>query len=188
MRKFNHFNIIAPFYDRIIKAGQIDIILSKIVQFNNGLFLDAGGGTGRISKEFVNMAKGVIVADNSWRMLIQAKSNQNLIPLCTNVELLPFFNEAFDLVFLIDALHHITKQKSAILELWRVVRPGGCLLIQEPDIETLAGKAIAFFEKILLMKSHFLTSRKILDVLINERCKCVLEKIDNSFYIIAIKN
>jgi len=69
--------------------------------------------------------------------------------------LLPFYDEVFDLVFLVDVLHHITKQRLAIIELWRVVRAGGCLIIQEPDIETLAGKTIAFFEKILLMKSNF---------------------------------
>jgi demethylmenaquinone methyltransferase/2-methoxy-6-polyprenyl-1,4-benzoquinol methylase len=41
------------------------------------------------------------------------------------------------------------------------VSPGGRLIIEEPDIRTFPVKIIALFEKITLMRSHFLTPLQI---------------------------
>jgi len=46
-------------------------------------------------------------------------------------------------------------------ELWRVLAPGGRILIVEPDIRKVYAKLIAIGEKLLLMRSHFLTEGEI---------------------------
>ena len=40
--------------------------------------------------------------------------------------------------------------------MFRVLKPGGVLVIEEPDIRTFGVKLIALAEKLLLMRSHFL--------------------------------
>ncbi len=56
---------------------------------------------------------------------------------------------------MMDALHHMSFQKQAIGELWRVLKPGGRIVIIEPDIRRFVVKLIAIGEKIILMESHF---------------------------------
>jgi demethylmenaquinone methyltransferase/2-methoxy-6-polyprenyl-1,4-benzoquinol methylase len=45
--------------------------------------------------------------------------------------------------------------------MFRVLKPGGMLIIEEPDIRTFGVKLIALAEKMLLMRSHFLTPDQI---------------------------
>jgi demethylmenaquinone methyltransferase/2-methoxy-6-polyprenyl-1,4-benzoquinol methylase len=41
-------------------------------------------------------------------------------------------------------------------ELVRVLKPGGRLVIEEPDLRTTGTKIIAILEKIALMQTHFI--------------------------------
>ena len=58
-------------------------------------------------------------------------------------------------------LHHVNDQVETASEFWRIVKPGGRIVIQEPDIRTFSVKLIAVAEKLTLMRSHFLTPQKI---------------------------
>ena len=62
---------------------------------------------------------------------------------------------------MIDALHHVINQRQTGKELWRVLAPGGRLVIVEPDIHKFSVKMLALGEKLLLMRSHFLTGEEI---------------------------
>ena len=46
--------------------------------------------------------------------------------------------------------------------MWRVLKPGGRIIIEEPDIHHWAVKLIALGEKLALMRSHFLDADEIL--------------------------
>ena len=46
---------------------------------------------------------------------------------------------AFDAAFMVDVLHHIPAWKNAVMEICRVLRPGGVLLLEETSKETLDG-------------------------------------------------
>jgi demethylmenaquinone methyltransferase/2-methoxy-6-polyprenyl-1,4-benzoquinol methylase len=59
---------------------------------------------------------------------------------------------------MMDALHHVRDQHLTASELWRVLTPGGRIVIVEPDIRKPMVKIIALGEKLLLMRSHFLSS------------------------------
>jgi ubiquinone/menaquinone biosynthesis C-methylase UbiE len=64
-------------------------------------------------------------------------------------------------VVMVDALHHVSNQCLTVNELWRVLAPGGRIVIIEPDIDKPVTKLIALIEKILMMRSHFLSGEKI---------------------------
>ena len=68
-----------------------------------GMLLDAGGGTGRIAEAISNLVTIVVVADSLYEMLRQAADKGCIVPLCTYSETLPFPDESFERVIMVDA-------------------------------------------------------------------------------------
>lgn len=161
MPLLDHFGLIAPFYDRIFSPGERGELIEKIDLPINGILLDAGGGTGRISQFFRDKAERIVIADLSYDMLLQANDKKGLYTVCSHTESLPFQDSFFDRIIMIDALHHVCDQAETAKELMRVLKPGGKILIEEPDINRLGVKALAVAEKLLGMRSHFLSPVEI---------------------------
>jgi len=120
-----------------------------------GALLDAGGGTGRISKALQGMATSVVVADISLAMLRQATSKNGLEVVCSQTEALPFTAASFARVVIVDAFHHVCDQEKTAAELWRVLSPGGRIVIEEPDIRVWMVKLVAVLERLAFMRSAF---------------------------------
>lgn len=163
MAPFNHFDFLSTFYDRFIKPSDTSRFSVLAGLPTNGLLLDAGGGTGRKSFPLLPMVKGIIIADSSMGMLSQASKKGGLITICCETEQLPFENDSFERVIMVDALHHVEDYRSTAKELWRLVKPGGRILIEEPDIRSRSVKIIALIEKLTLMRSHFIPPQEIAD-------------------------
>jgi len=70
----------------------------------------------------------VIVADASRGMLAQARQ-KDLAAASADTERLPFPDESFDRVLMVDALHHVVHQGETVCELYRVLKQGGRLVI-----------------------------------------------------------
>jgi ubiquinone/menaquinone biosynthesis C-methylase UbiE len=157
---FDHFDIIAGIYNRTAQFSAPPELLEVLNLPFDGLLLDAGGGTGRVAESLRKMVRQVFVADISRGMLKHA-SVKSLLATCAPVEKLPFASGVIDRVIMVDALHHVFDQEQAILELWRVLAPGGRIVIIEPNIHKFGVKLIAVAEKILLMRSHFLPAERI---------------------------
>ena len=160
MPAFDHFAAIAPLYARITysKTDMMREVASLPVQ---GTLLDVGGGTGRVASAIRNLVDEIIVADVSLGMLRKAPLSA-LKPVCGNSETLPFADNSFERVIMVDALHHVIDHALSVNEMLRVLKPGGVLVIEEPDIRTFGVKLIALAEKLLLMRSHFLTPNEIM--------------------------
>lgn len=161
MPELDHFGWLAPFYDRLIKPRQADPLHAIAGLPVTGRLLDAGGGTGRIAQNLVQLAGEVIVADLSRRMLKEASKKDSLRAVNSLSECLPFADGAFERIIMVDALHHVCDQDQTAGELYRVLSPGGRLVIEEPDLRHWAVKLIAFGEKLALMHSHFLSPPRI---------------------------
>ena len=156
---FDHFSAIAPIYARatyssLIKMREVAGLPTK------GRLLDIGGGTGRVSSALLSEVDEVVIADVSMGMLDQTH-RPTLKPVCSHSEFLPFPNDSFERVIMVDALHHVIDQPASAREMLRVLKPGGRIVIEEPDINTFGVKLIALAEKLLLMRSHFLSPVQI---------------------------
>lgn len=57
----------------------------------------------------------------------------------------------------------------------RVFKPGGRIVIQEPDIKTFGVKLIAIAEKLLLMRSHILPADSIAALFPGMKTNIILE-------------
>jgi ubiquinone/menaquinone biosynthesis C-methylase UbiE len=153
---FDHFDILAPIYDRAIPFSQLEAML-KIAELPvDGILLDAGGGTGRVSAGLRPYVRGAFVVDFSSGMLAQARE-KGLMAVQSPAEKLPFGEGTFERIIMVDALHHVHEQAKTIAELWRVLKAGGCLVIEEPDVRTWQVKILAIVEKLALMRSHFIS-------------------------------
>ena len=165
---FDHFAAIAPIYARVTysKKDAMRVMASLPIQ---GRLLDVGGGTGRVASAIREYVDEIIIADVSFGMLAHSPradsstgSDLCFRPVCGASETLPFADNSFERVIMVDALHHVIHHANSAHEMLRVLKPGGVLVIEEPDIRTFAVKLIAIAEKLLLMRSHFLAPDAIL--------------------------
>lgn len=161
MPVFDHFGLIARFYDRAIPLRNVEHVIQYIGLPIEGRLLDAGGGTGRVAQALRHYAQQVVVSDLSLGMLRQGKSKNGLQFTCAHTEHLPFPDDTFERVIMVDALHHVCNHQETANEMWRVLKPGGRIVIEEPDIRQFSVKFIALAEKLALMRSHFIPVERI---------------------------
>lgn len=153
---FDHFRLVAPIYEHVFGGvSSHESVARRLALPVDGWLLDAGGGTGRVSQNLRPQTSGVIVADASHGMLRQSRAKDGLHPVHSQVERLPFPDGHFARIVIVDAFHHFFDYAAAATELWRVLAPGGRLVIQEPNIARWPIKLIALGEKLLLMRSKF---------------------------------
>jgi ubiquinone/menaquinone biosynthesis C-methylase UbiE len=172
----DHFGFLAPFYDRVIPPPDLNRLRDRLLLPVAGRMLDAGGGTGRVSSQLRQLVDEVIISDLSASMLKQAQVKGQLQPAQAHAERLPFLDASFDRVVVVDALHHFCNQRAALGDLLRVLKPGGRLVIEEPDIHRLVVKFVALGEKIALMRSRFYSAEQIRDMVALHGFSAVIER------------
>ena len=98
---------------------------------------DLGAGEGLISQLLARNAKQVWCIDNSPRMvevgteLARKNDLSNLTYKVGDIEQVPLPDESVDLAILSQALHHAIHPQRAVDEAYRILKPGGQLLILE---------------------------------------------------------
>lgn len=183
----DHFGLIAPFYDRAIPLKHAERLIDLANLPVNGLLLDAGGGTGRVAQALQKMVSSIIVADLSSAMLRQVRTKNGLHPVRSCTEKLAFTDGTFDRIIMIDALHHVFNHQETVFELWRVLKPGGRMVIEEPDIRKFGAKLVAVAEKMLLMRSHFVSPEAICTMFTQQRAQCWIEEDGFNAWVIIDK-
>jgi demethylmenaquinone methyltransferase/2-methoxy-6-polyprenyl-1,4-benzoquinol methylase len=113
--------------------------------------LDLAGGTGDLAAKFsriVGETGQVTLADINHSMLMVGKEKltnmgimSNLNYVQANAEALPFPDNHFDLVTMAFGLRNVTEKSNALASIFRVLKPGGRLLVLEfskPSSELLS--------------------------------------------------
>lgn len=103
--------------------------------------LDLAGGTGDLAKVFAGQVgeRGhVVLADINLSMLQQGRTRLvdagiagNLSITQVNAECLPFADATFDLITIAFGLRNVTDKDAAIASMYRVLKPGGKLMVLE---------------------------------------------------------
>ena len=120
-------------------------------------------------------------------MLRQAAVKGGMVPLCTYSETLPFPDESFERVIMVDALHHVYNHARTAAELWRVVKPGGRIVIEEPNIQNPTVWVVAILEKVGLMRSHFISPQRIAKLFSESLARVFVKKNGYTAWIIVEK-
>jgi ArsR family transcriptional regulator len=132
-----HFNLVA---DRLGRnycpgrsweaIGQMLFLLTPRVRI-----ADLGAGDGTLSRLLARQAESVHCVDNSPRMvqlgraLAKKEHLRNLTYVLGNIEKVPLPDRSIDLALLSQALHHAENPRQALTEAFRILKPGGRLLI-----------------------------------------------------------
>lgn len=158
-----HFNLIAPLYEKVFGQNLATDWSTLLDIKHPGILLDAGGGTGRISKVILKLHPDmrVVVADESAGMLKEAARTNLFHTVLCKTEDLPFKQEGFSRIVMVDAFHHVKDHRKTLNEMWRVLDQDGLAVIEEPDIQKPFVMLLAAAEKLLLMRSKFLSSQAI---------------------------
>jgi demethylmenaquinone methyltransferase/2-methoxy-6-polyprenyl-1,4-benzoquinol methylase len=172
----DHFDLIAPIYDLAMGSGHPKMLQRVLKLPTNGWILDAGGGTGRVSSYLTNLVEHVVVCDLSFKMLLQAKRKSDLMPIRSHAEQLPFEANTFDRILVVDALHHFCDPYKSLQDLIRVLKPGGRLLVEEPDIRSFPVKVIALAERLLGMNSRFFLPETLLSMVSTPGITSIVKK------------
>jgi demethylmenaquinone methyltransferase/2-methoxy-6-polyprenyl-1,4-benzoquinol methylase len=187
MPLLDHFGFLAPIYDRVISPPSDDTIARMAKLPIDGLLLDAGGGTGRIASRLTDLTGGIVLLDASLPMLRQAQTKGGLLPLTGATERLPFDDGEFERIIMVDVYHHVEHQRGSLKECWRVLRPGGVLVIEEPDIRLGVVKLVALAEKLALMRSHFQSGEEIAEALESLGGEVRVVRDRPNFWVVARK-
>ena len=171
----DHFDFLASIYDKLIGPPDLHPLQDLLKLPANGWMLDAGGGTGRVSAGLRPYLRGVVVCDSSVPMLQKSVGKSDISPIKGDVAQLPFSNDSFDRVLVVDALHHFKDPETAIEEFQRILKPGGRIVIEEFNIKRFAVKIIAWAEKLALMGSRFFSPFEIKEMLIANRFSTHIE-------------
>jgi len=96
---------------------------------------DLGAGEGTFSQLLARRAKKVIAVDNSVKMveygaeLARKHGVKNLEYRQGDIEDVPIRKASVDLAFFSQALHHARHPQQAVAEAWRILKPGGRIVV-----------------------------------------------------------
>ncbi|HOQ09126.1 MAG TPA: class I SAM-dependent methyltransferase [Syntrophomonadaceae bacterium] len=124
---------------------ETEAALKLFSPYPNQPVLDAGCGTGNFSIKLAQMGSKVTGIDISEDMLSLARNKASLLNLDIqflkmDLHSLDFPDGSFAGVFSMAAWEFVTEPERAFAELWRVLRPGGQLLIGTINRESPWGK------------------------------------------------
>ncbi len=96
--------------------------------------LDLGCGFGTYTKFFKDLGYSVIGTDVTSEYLKKAKIEHNEIDFLRMTAMrLAFKDNSFDIIYLIEMLEHVPDDEEVLKEAYRILRPGGAMMITVPN-------------------------------------------------------
>jgi ubiquinone/menaquinone biosynthesis C-methylase UbiE len=108
------------------------MLLRKHSNKRSGDVLDLGCGTGAVMASATEFSESVTGLDMSDRALEYAHQRELSGLTQADGTLLPFSDASFDAIVALDIFEHIEKDDLAFAEAYRVLRPGGILVLSVP--------------------------------------------------------
>jgi len=102
-----------------------------------GLYLDIGAGTGEDARAVAECAQAAVVGiDTSRTMMLEAKKRGLRTVAVGLADALPFADRSFDGCWADRTFQHLLHPESALDEIIRVAKPGGRVVVVDPDYDT----------------------------------------------------
>jgi len=128
-------------YEDGVEKLAIKKFLKRIPQKDS--LIDIGAGFGRLAEVYVSSFNRCLLVDPSKELLGQAelslrnlrglkrlRSLKSLTFRVGNAERLPVESESFNVALVVRVIHHLEKPEQAFREIYRVLKPGGFLILE----------------------------------------------------------
>jgi ubiquinone/menaquinone biosynthesis C-methylase UbiE len=171
------FDPVARLYDQWYEAplGQTADELEKDLLYGlahvdvPGRAIDVGTGTGHFAADLGGCGWQVVGLDLSAAMLAVAKEKPAKTALIrADAAALPCASGAFDLVLSVTALEFVARRQEAVREMWRLVGPGGRLVVAALNAWSpwaWARRREGQHQETPFSHAHFFTPREFLGLL-----------------------
>ena len=117
---------------RLIKGYESKLIFRMLAPEPGELILDAGCGTGIFTEDIIKTGARVVGLELAFDMLRRAVtkcSGQTFHSVIGDIQRLPFADTSFNKAISITAIEFIQDARRAVEELFRVTKPGGCIVV-----------------------------------------------------------
>jgi SAM-dependent methyltransferase len=141
VKKAAWLNPTHPNFERWKRARDLSIdrgkfvksIVEKYLKCENLNILDLGSGEGGTSIVFSEKNKVVSYDKNPVRFKRQKNNLYEFYKINGNALFLPFKKNSFDLIILQDVIEHITGPQNLIIEINKILKPGGIIYVSTPN-------------------------------------------------------
>jgi SAM-dependent methyltransferase len=115
-------------YEKISKMdllrSNINILLNSYIdRFANGILLEVGSGGSYLKERYNNLIGNWVTSDYDIRSKVDIRCDGQSLPFAANL---------FDTIICIDVIEHVPDPQRMIAELYRVLKPGGVLILSTP--------------------------------------------------------
>lgn len=136
----SHFR--TNYYER----NRIRLHRRRIFTEKQGRLLDIGSHSGEFIKHFAHLATEIVALD--YQHLLAKAAQRNLevatrtTSVCASAATLPFRDNSFDTVVMVELIEHLPWElhRSCLSEAWRVLRPGGTLILSTPNETSITAR------------------------------------------------
>jgi len=127
-------------YEQNPLAGVAATLRDLVTQIGARRVLEVGCGTGHWLETLAPDLDLIVGLDPSTGMLTQAQARPGEIALVNGRDdALPFADDSFDLVYVVNALHHFNDKPGFPAAVKRLLRPGGALALIGHDVPSAVG-------------------------------------------------
>jgi SAM-dependent methyltransferase len=145
----NDYNRIRGTYNRRYEINPLNgvagALRSLIAEISAHRVLEVGCGTGYWLKTLLPQVDWIVGLDPSVGMLRRAPDIPGRVKLvCGSADSLPFAASSFDLIFVVNALHHFDDKQGFIEQARHLLRPGGALTTIGLDVPSGIGHWVIY--------------------------------------------
>ena len=167
------------FFRRKIVLKKILKLIKSIDIKRDDIVVDIAGGTGFLSDI---ISSRYILLDISMESLKFAKRKG--ISTCRgDAHSLPVKDESIDIIFSINSLHHLYNPSIAIIEMNRILKMGGKIFILDFNRNTIIGRFMSIYEKIMSHNARLLTIEELSNILSKTSLKGEFKTISKSSFL-----
>lgn len=117
----------------------VRFILSELAKVKGGVVVDVGCGGGSLTRTIAELSRDIsmmIGLDISCEQL-RGASNPRVTWVCADAHNLPFKDSSVDAIIELSLIEHLENPKEHVREVSRVLKKGGRMLIQLPNLDYL---------------------------------------------------
>lgn len=167
------FDSAAREYDAVSSLYAVSRRRDFFVAHARGDCLEVGAGTGEISLALKRTGHHVVATDISPNMVVEIQKKGVEAHVC-DAEKLPFVDNSFDTVLGAEMIYYLDHPERFLYEIYRILRPGGQLLLSSANNTTkVYDRARAFLRALGI--GHMYFDDKIREFVTAKRLTTMLE-------------